>query len=413
MNKKIHYSWFMFIGCCIMQFTIVGAVINGAGLFYTPICDELGFGRGELALYNTISSTMMALAAPFWGKVMNKLPIKPLLAGCLITDSVALLALSRATQLWHWYVAGFFMGIANSVLCMLITPVILNNWFQKNLGLVTGIAMSFSGIGGAVINPVNAAIIEKFGWRTAQTVVALMPVVLVLPFVLMFYYMRPEDKGIKAFGAEESVLSSKKNALSGMTLQQALKSVLFPLVIVYAALGSFGAGFPNFLSSIAVSLGKTMSYGATLASMAMIGNIAGKLVLGWINDKFGIKMASASATIFLLVCHVCLFAGVQGNVSLLLSAGAFLSGTAMSLSSVMIPLISKYVFGEKEYSSIYSYVSMGSSLAIAAASSIIGFTYDIFGTYAISSIIALVIYTICLLSVFVIFKMKDKESAAQ
>jgi len=412
MKNKIHYGWFMFIGCCIMQFTIVGAVINGAGMFYTPICEELGFGRGELALYATISSMMMALTAPFWGKVMTKLPIKVLLAGCLIVDSLALVVMSMGTQLWHWYVAAVFLGTANCVLCMLITPVILNNWFKKNLGLVTGIAMSFSGIGGALVNQLNAVLIEQFGWRTAQLVVALMPVVLVLPYVLIFYKMRPEDMGLKPYGAEESPLAEgKKGEVTGMTMQQAFKSILFPLVLVYAALGSFGAGFPNFLSSIAVSLGKPLSYGATMASMSMIGNIAGKLILGWINDKMGVKNASLASVLFLLVCHICLFAGVQGGIGILLTAGAFLSGTAMSLSAVMVPLVAKAIFGERDYSSIYSYVSMGSSLAVAAASSVVGFTYDIFGTYAVSSVIAIVIYLICVFSVLIMFKKKAQEDA--
>ena len=56
MNKKIHYSWFMFIGCCIMQFTIVGAVINGAGLFYT--LSVTNWALAEVNLLCTIPSAV-------------------------------------------------------------------------------------------------------------------------------------------------------------------------------------------------------------------------------------------------------------------------------------------------------------------------------------------------------------------
>ena len=51
---KFHYAWLILAGCCILQGASLGLVNNCAGVFFSPVCEELGFEMGELTFYRTL-----------------------------------------------------------------------------------------------------------------------------------------------------------------------------------------------------------------------------------------------------------------------------------------------------------------------------------------------------------------------
>ena len=63
--------------------------------------------------------------------------------------------------------SGVVFGLAGSFIFVVPAPILIDNWFKKHKGLALGCAMSFSGIGGAVLSPVFTLLIETFGWREA------------------------------------------------------------------------------------------------------------------------------------------------------------------------------------------------------------------------------------------------------
>ena len=50
-KNRLHYAWFILAGCCILQGATLGLINNCAGVFYSPICKELGFELGKLLLW--------------------------------------------------------------------------------------------------------------------------------------------------------------------------------------------------------------------------------------------------------------------------------------------------------------------------------------------------------------------------
>ena len=52
-SQGVHYAWWVMIGCFFLQAGALGAIMNAGGIFIVPVCNELGFDRGALALYLT------------------------------------------------------------------------------------------------------------------------------------------------------------------------------------------------------------------------------------------------------------------------------------------------------------------------------------------------------------------------
>lgn len=147
-RKKIHYAWFILAGCCIMQGASLGLINNCSGVFYSPVCQDLGFEMGKFTLYRMLYSISSALVLPFVAKSFQKLDVRAVISAAAVVFGVSNMAMGTFTELWQWYAAGMIQGIASSFLCMIAAPILLNNWFHKKAGMAVGISAAFSGLMG-------------------------------------------------------------------------------------------------------------------------------------------------------------------------------------------------------------------------------------------------------------------------
>jgi MFS family permease len=70
-----------------------------------------------------------------------------------------------------------------------------------------------------------------------------------------------------------------------------------------------------------------------------------------------------------------------GGEGALLASG-FLFGTSFSIGSLGISLLTRHLYGDAQYSSAYSTISLITSFASALGVTIAGFLFDITGSYA-------------------------------
>ena len=72
-------------------------------------------------------------------------------------------------------------GFASGLIGTVTVTVMINYWFNKNNGLMTSIAMGFSGLAAALLSPFLTGIITSSGWRTGYMTVAALTVLFNLP----------------------------------------------------------------------------------------------------------------------------------------------------------------------------------------------------------------------------------------
>jgi len=115
-------------------------------------------------------------------------------------------------------------------------------------------------------------------------------------------------------------------------------------------------------------------------SCSMIGNICTKLVIGFISDRLGpvkanLIMIGANAASILV-----LMAGTRAGTTSLLIA-AFLFGSVFAVAAVGIPLLTRYFFGNEHYAKAYAVIGFFTSVGSSSSLAVIGYLYDLFGTY--------------------------------
>ena len=251
---------------------------------------------------------------------------------------------------------------------------------KKTYGVAMGIAMACAGIGGAIMNPLGNFFIQQFGWRMTYFLMGAIALVLVLPFTLLLVRAKPADMGTLAYGEEagESQESAAQQVLTGVPAKVALRSLSFVCIFLVAGCIAFCTAFIQLVPTFAGTVGLS-AIAAFMASAVMIGNIAGKLVLGWLNDKLGPKRAALLGIAAVCASFLLLFLTALGPAAALV--GAFLLGISMSLIAVSMPLIVRSAYGSRDYSQIFYIVTMAPSLVGSLGMAAIGFMYDAFGSY--------------------------------
>lgn len=394
-NSKTHYAWWIMISCCAISFSCLG-VFNAMGVFFAPVIKELGFSLAGLSLYSTIFQIVMVIALPFAGKIIPKANLRLLLSIMVVVEMSSFIVMATGHSLISWYIGGALLGIGAGFVCLVPIPLMINSWFKKKTGFALGLSLAFSGVGGAVLNPLCQYIITNYGWRMAYIALGVIATVIVLPFTLFVVSTKPADRGMQAYGAEEAK-DAPAVKLTGVSLTRALKAPSYYLVLISAALFAFGTNLNMHIPKFLTSIGYNPMVGATVASTVMIGVIIGKVALGALNDKFGMKVASGIALLAGTLGMVLFLMG-KGNVAFVY-LGAVGYGFGYAMYTVEPPLIVKTLFGLREFSSLYSYVSMVGSLVGAFAVFLYGFLFDLTKSYSTDLIIVGAMYVISLMIV--------------
>lgn len=133
----------------------------------------------------------------------------------------------------------------------------------------------------------------------------------------------------------------------------------------------------------------------------MMGTLVGALTFGLLSDRIGAQIT----TILALVCGgaAILTLILGGRYPVLFNAAALVFGFACASVGTLGPLLTTAIFGQKDYSRIYSSIAMGMAFAGMVSMSGYGFIYDAFHSYVpvLWAICAmLLICMVCVLAAF-------------
>ncbi len=406
-KPKKHYAWFIAIGCCFMMAGGLGAVLDaGIGAFIQPVIsatdvtfvgDDPALRQGELMVYMSMYFLASIIAMPLVGHILPRYNIRVVLTIAFVLTAGAFACSGLYTDVWMWYISGFIYGLAGSFIFVMPVPILIGNWFFKRRALVLGVVSCFSGIGGALLAPLFTFFINEFGWRNAYFIAAIVICVMVLPFTLFVFRFKPEDMGLKPYGwseEEEKKQAAKEHtriavgsAKSGVVASRvAVISVPFICMFLICGLVSFYGSLGTQMNPFGFSLGffgedvaANRMFGATLVSAVMIGNIASKIIMGFVTDYIGVYKAIVIQLVLVIV-------GLLGFIFLnqepwLLYIWGFLFGVQNSVYAVSTPLLIRNIFGNRDYTKIFSWCRIGTG-AIGVQSSLVeGYTSMQTGVY--------------------------------
>ena len=382
-NRSI-YHWVILVCCVLTLMFAYSTRIGLAQLFATEILKETGFATSAYFLAGTISSVICIFTGPIAGKLLRGKYMRPTFFICVVGTLVSYACYGFCHSLWQFYLVGALVGIFAMGCGTIPVSVLITNWFEKNRGLMISIAMMGISIGGNVLSPLLSWLIVEFGWRNAYFILSALSLIVLVPIGLFVVRRTPQDAGLEPYGhGEESTASAKKKNVPASNWNATLKEARQTPILWMFALGAFLIYFTAcimqhqsyYLQGVGFDAAAVASYISLYSVVAIIG----KLVLGRIFDRFGPKIGIlfGSGTFLLFLVG---FIFVQGSPMMLYFA-AVMYGFGTCTATVAIPIMTTSVFGAKNYSELYGFVSAFTMTGSAIGSSAIGLVYDLTGSY--------------------------------
>ncbi len=355
-----------------------GFINNTSGLFYNPVCAELGFSMGAFTLHKTILGVASVVALMFVSSLLERYGARAVLSLAAAVLGISTVLMGFASQLWQFYALGALQGLSSAFLMYATAPIILTNWFHERTGTVIGLASASSGLIGALANQLGSAVIQAGSWRDGYFFCGVGLLAIALPATLFILKLRPSDCGLEPYGMKRG--ESAETARGGMTLEQARRCPSFYMMIASGLLMSFASGLVFHFVPYGTSLGFPAASAALIGTIAMLGNSGTKLLLGPVGDRLGPKKTGIVSSIIPLVGFLMMLTGL----SVVTHVGALLTAFTMAVNTVVFPTVCRALFGVRDYARIYPFVSTGVSLMASASITIFGVLYDLSGGYSAS-----------------------------
>jgi len=409
-KKKIHYAWWILLALCIIVGLGKGGLNNSSGLFLSPITKELGIGMGSLSLYFSVSAIVTMIFLPIGGKLMAKYDTRLILSIAIILQAGAFAMFSLMNSVWGWYILAVPLAVGGVFITVIAGPVLINQWFKKNNGLALGIMSAAGGALGAISQPIIGNLIANQGWRTSYMIVGITIIIIVVPIILLFIKKLPQDKGLLPYGMEEVNNNGNGTASEtsdkGVSMAVARKSSAFYALVIFFFLITSIASFSLHIPTYLMDKGFDVTFAGNVMGTYMVGVLIGSLAIGILSDKIGSKKTAIFAMIGGLIAICLLLFSATSTVVITVAVGLF--GLISSSIGTLGPALTSSLFGNKEYSQIYSNASMGLAIASIIVLPAYGFVFDFTGSYTsvlYAIVIMLVINIVC---VFIAFRGKQK-----
>ena len=397
------YGW-VIVGIAIIGMILVYGTRHSFSVFFSPTLDEFGWSRGSTALMLSLNLLIYGLTAPIAGSLCDRWkPHRLILIGAIVLG-LATAGCAFARELWHFYLLfGFLMPVGSAFCGWPLLGPTLANWFAKRRGMVMGLAQMGGGLSftyGIFVE----FVISQVGWRYTYFVIAGIVIAVLLPLYLVFYRYRPEDKGLKPYGADEprvaialdaSAEESQKSVPGGWTLKKALRSYHLWFLVATQSL-YWGVGAYMVLGH-QVKFVEDVGYSSTVAAsiFALFGIFVavGQLSAG-LSDWIGREKTVTLAVILALGALTALISVRDTSQPWLLYLYAICFGYGAGLCAPAIYAGLADIFYGRHFGVLSGLLLTGFGIGGIIGPWLGGFIYDITGSYTSAFLFAMVCFAL-------------------
>ncbi len=375
-KPEFFYGYVVVVAALCIMIGVWGTYFT-FGVFFIPMLAEFGWSRAMISGAFSISMVTQALLGVVVGGVTDRFGSRIVMTLCGFLLAIGYLLMSQVNALWQLYVFyGGVIGIGMSGSFITLTSTVAR-WFIKRRGIMTGIILSGSGIGGLIAPPVATRLISTYHWRVCYLIMG--GVVLVVVTLAAHFLRRdPSQMGQVPYGER-----GKKQGFGIGTWGFSLKEAFFTRQFYIASAMFFCFGFNMFALMVhsvphASELGFPAVTAANILAAISGSMIVGRLVLGGVADRFGNRLIFIIG--FILVSAAMLWLVPARKIwTLYLFAAAFgFANGGMGTSES--PLVGE-LFGLNSHGLILAIAGAGFLIGSAVGPFVAGYLFDIAGNY--------------------------------
>lgn len=361
----------LLVGVALWLGFVAGAVhLYSRGVFAREQIADFNVTRTELSFSFSLITGAAALFAPLLGVLIDRYPVRRVMAFGAVWLALGLLLLTQVYSLWQFTVlSALFVATGTGAIGTASTTALMVRGFDRHRGLALGMAIAGYSASGVVMGPVAVRMLDYWGWRGSYVIFAAVCLGLVLPIVLLLVRDRtpvvptpappePWHVGFLAFLRDPAFWRG---------------------ALVLGWMSGIFIGLNVHMFLYLTDRGLTAAQAGWVLSVEGFAALLAKPLYGWLMDRLGTRRTIALGTL-------------AGALALALLPSVRDQGTALAVGGAIglafggiLPLqagLMARLYGKERYARAYGTLRLTAFPLSAAGGLLFGFAFDQFGSYA-------------------------------
>jgi sugar phosphate permease len=384
-SSRFFYGWWVVAACFSISLFIHGIIGFGFTALIEPLSSKFGWSYTQISFAGSLRGLEVGLLAPVIGLLIDRWGTRIFIMSGTVLCGLAMLLLSRVSSLSMFYVSFALIALGMSALSPTVTMTTIANWFNKRIGLATGLMHSGVGFSGIMI-PLVVLLIDNFGMNKAMVILGIFSLGIITP-ISFIIRDRPEKYGLLPDGeiishdVNQKIQTPTTEENSDFRLKEAIHTrafwylalaMLFQLLIVNAVT----THMMPYLSSIGID----RSTASLIASAVPLSSVIGRLGFGWLSDRIDQRHIMAAGYALMSLGLLCFTLAALWNPLLLFPAVPFFSIGFGGNATVRASIVRDY-FGRKSFGAIHGLVVGLAVIGTITGPPLAGWVFDTWGSY--------------------------------
>ncbi len=357
--------------------SLTSVVIYSTGLVIAPIEQEFGWSRTQVTAGTSLATMLAIPLSPFVGALIDRLGVRKLaLPGTVIASiSIAAIAFANGSPV-QWLALWIFYGLAALMIKPTIWTIAVTGAFTAGRSLAISVILCGTAFAGIAVPPLMQWVTDSYGWREGVITIA---VLWGVPALLLSYFFLFDAHDAKPLRAADSSPEARA-ALPGLSVAEAVRSLtLWRIGIATLIMLLLASCLLVHQVPMLTDFGITRHDAAWLASLVGVAGVIGKLITGWMMERWDAGLVGSATNFATALAMVLLLEPFRSPATIVCSimVVGYAGGTKLQLCVYLTGIYA----GMRNYGKIF-----GVMASIVAASGGIGPViggafYDAFGGY--------------------------------
>jgi sugar phosphate permease len=410
--KNVFYGWWVLLALVLIYMVTNGILLNTMPLFTPQLLDEFQLDNQQVSRPAQLLYLLVSVLAAFVGVLLDKYSPKKIMLSGAVVMLIALAGFASANSFIQIQGVYVLYALALTLAGITTSMYLITQWFVKYRGLAIGIFLMGSSFGGALFNKIAGWGIATLGWRNAAWILLGCAFVGMLLPLLLLVRNRPAEMGLLPDGETPSLSSDNHRPAtsSGITLSSAIRTPYFYLLLVATATLWFCiTGVVNHqVLFIEKDLNQAKEIVTNVTSLFFLCSIIGKLLFGWLGDRYN-KLIIMLISIINLLIGTVLLRYLADLPPIIMYVYALVYGIAFSGAFTMIQVVVAEIYSGSSYGKILGIFTMIDTLAGSMGIIILGNMRKNSGTYLDAFDMMILLCGFACICVFILQFMKKPQ----
>lgn len=373
MSSRIFRGWWVLAGVFVTMTAGSGFAFYAQGVFLDALVVEQGFSVGLAGAGTGAFFVVSGIFGYYAGGLISRFDVRAVMVTGATVAAAGIYLLGRVRTPAQMFAVFMVYGGGYALAGLVPGTSLITRWFHVRRSVALSIASSGLSVGGIVITPVIAQVIDDRSLVETAPALAVAYWLSVVPVTLVLLQPSPEAFGLQPDGAVAPDPGSAPEPVGGMMLADAVRTPYFRflsaafILIMGAQVGAIQHVFKLTKDTVDVDT-------ASVALMVITSTSVVCRILGGLAATRIPLARLTSALILVQVVGIVAIGTAQSRGAIL--AGVVVLGVAMGNLLMLHPLLLADAFGVRDYPRIYGLGSLLMVVGVGLGPFVVGVLRD-------------------------------------